>query len=81
MKAYSVSLTCEPSNAAIVTAPTPGKAKVLALRTTTGRRFLDLRATRVPELDTDDDRVGPYTGAECLDGCDCSYWGIPVRFW
>ena len=79
MKAYTVFIRADEGNSAVVTAPTAGKAKALALKTTTRRKITELGARRLPELDTDDDRIGPYTGFECLDGYDCSYWGVPVR--
>lgn len=79
MKAYNVFVRSDPGNSAVVTAPNAGRAKALGLKTTYGRRIVELGARRCPDLDTDDDREGPYTGFESLDSYDCEYWGIPVR--
>jgi hypothetical protein len=78
IKAYKVFVRGDQSNCAYIGAATPGKARYAALKTTTGRKFLDLDAHREPVLD-DIAEEGPITSAERLDGCDVEFWGAPVR--
>lgn len=78
MKAYKVFVRGDEGNCAYIGGETPGKAKYAALKTTSGRRFFELDAHREPSLD-EIAEPGPLTSAERLDGCDCSYCGIPVR--
>lgn len=79
MKAYKVFIRGDEGNAAYVGAENAGKAKWRALKTTHGRKIIELSARRAPDLD-DIAKAGPLTSAEALDTYDCEFWGAPVRF-
>ena len=51
MKVYRVHILGDDDNCAYIAAPNAGRAKALALKTTTRRRIIELGARREPLLD------------------------------